>query len=184
MNRFMACSTALFIVYIQEIFCVTLKQTPVNESAPALFYDCLSQKKKKLNFFILFLLTVHAVFKTQGQNRQSPPQGDMGHPENRHQPGGFITPLTSLFFLHLSLPSLFCKSFLFHFVLSPCLLPTLIRTQWIAISRLWIWTQLSVCSLEAYSTFDTEWSLDEALIAFPPPHTAVLNPKRMTAVEL
>lgn len=44
------------------------------------------------------------------------------------------------------------------------------RTQWIAISRLWIWTQLSVCSLEAYSTFYTEWSLDEALIAFSPSH--------------
>lgn len=44
------------------------------------------------------------------------------------------------------------------------------RTQWIAISRLWIWTQLSVCSLEAYSTFYTEWSLVEALIAFSPSH--------------
>lgn len=46
----MICSTALFIVYIQGIFCVTLKQTPLNERAPALFYDYLSQKKN-IKFF-------------------------------------------------------------------------------------------------------------------------------------
>lgn len=43
MNRFMICSIALFIFYIQGIFCVTLKQTPVNGGAPALFYDYLYQ---------------------------------------------------------------------------------------------------------------------------------------------
>ena len=114
----------------------------------------------------LFIATCLELRGGEGLSASAAPQGDVGH--CLLWPAVCITSLTFLLAVRLSLPSpwfsfLFPLSFLTHFVISPCLFPTLLMllSFWSTVQcrRQALNMNTTICSVQANATSVTVWCI-------------------------